>query len=131
MSQMIPGLVLSRIPNADLSAKRYLAMKLVAGDKVDVADGTSDYVIGWLQNIPSYNGGPGGRFADVAVGPGGTCKAMVSAAVVEGVLLKVDNAGKCLTGGGGGDKNFAIALEAASATGDIIEILPLACKLVT
>jgi hypothetical protein len=126
MSQANQGLWLSRLANSDLSAKRYYAVKLVAGNLVDVADGTADYVIGFLQNKPTQ-----GKIASVACGGSGTCKAQASAAITEGSLVKVDNTGQIVTGGGSGDKNFGIALEASTAAGDIIEILPLQPKLVT
>lgn len=126
MSQANQGLWLSRVANSDLSAKRYYAMKLVAGNLVDLADGTADYVIGWLQNKPIA-----AKIASVAVGGSGTCKAIAGGVCTEGGLLKVTNAGKVVDGGGSGDKNFAIALEAAAADGDIIEVLPLLTKLTT
>lgn len=123
MSQANQGFWLSRLASADLSTHRYKAMKLAASNGVNiVTNGAADVVIGFLQNKPTS-----GKAASIAVGGGsGTCKAMAAAAIAEGALVKVDNNGKIVTGGGGGDRNWGIALEAAGADGDVIEILPIA-----
>lgn len=126
MASTNPGFHASRIANADLSTKQYYAMKLIAGQKVDLADGTADQVIGFLQNKPTS-----GKNAEVAIGPSGTCKAIAGGAITEGVLVKVNASGKVIAGGAGSDVNYGIAFSAATADGDIIEVLPFAQKLVT
>lgn len=122
MSQANQGFWLTRLANADLSLKQFFAMKLVAGNKFDiVSNGAADVVVGWLQNKPTS-----GKIGSVACGfdGGGTVKAIAGAAITEGTYVKVDNNGKLAAGGGGGDRNWGIALEAATADGDVIEILP-------
>lgn len=124
MSQANQGFWLSRLANADLSTKQFFAMKLVTANKIDiVSNGAADEVIGWLQNKPTA-----GQVASCAHGPSGTVKAKAGAAIAELALVKVDNNGKLATGGAGADRNWGIALEAATADGDVIEILPIALR---
>lgn len=47
-----PGMIQSFVANADLSAKQFYFVKLVAGTKVDVCAAATDKPIGILQNKP-------------------------------------------------------------------------------
>lgn len=102
---------------ADLSAKQFHAVKMSAAQTVDAVTGATDEAIGVLQNKPSA----AGQAATVAVFGGGTCRLMAGAAITAGAYLKLTAAGRFVTGGAGGEENWAIALDSALADGDIIE----------
>lgn len=121
MSQANQGFWLTRIANADLSLKQFYAVKPTAGNFVDLVTGATDVILGWLQNKPIQN-----KQASVAAawGAGGTVKAIAGGAITEGTYVKLAATGKIVAGGAGADRNWGIALEAATADGDIIEILP-------
>jgi len=121
MSQSNPGFVLTRMAAADLSAKQYYAMKGAASNGCDTSASAADVILGWLQNKPTS-----GKAASIASawGSGGTVKAIAGGAISELAYVKLGATGKVVTGGAGSDRNWGIALEAATADGDIIEILP-------
>lgn len=133
MSQENSLLELSFIAGADLSAnaaattsKRYRTVKLhtVARQVVETA-GAGDKMIGVLKNLPAA-----GELAEVA--NLGTSKVRVGAGgVVVNTFLKLGADGKMVAGGGAGDVNWAIALEASAADGDIIEALLLQSPITT
>ena len=128
MSQMNPLFDLSLIAGADLSALRYRAVKSdgTTAKQVIATAAAADRVIGVLQNKPDALG----KFADVAVH--GTTKWEAGAAVTVWDYVKLDPAnGRCITGGGGSDVNWGIALEAATAAGDLIEVLLLQPSITT
>lgn len=125
MAQENPVLEVSMVAGADLSAdtqasssKRYRAVKLngtTAGSIVAIAS-TADVMLGVLKNLPAS-----AEFAEVQVL--GTCKVRAGAAFSANARLKLDSSGRFVTGGGASDRNWAIALEAATAIGDVVEAL--------
>lgn len=130
MSQENPLLNLSFVAGANLSgdatpatSKRYRTVKLSGARTVVETAGATDLMMGVLKNLPAS-----GELADVAVQ--GTSKVRIGAGgCTVNSYLKLGAAdGKFVQGGGGGDKNWAIALEAATADGDVIEayLLPVA-----
>lgn len=129
MSQYNPLQILSFVAGADLSGKQYFGVKLNGTTERSIVlggsnEGTADGVIGFLQDE-----GVSGAFLGVAVE--GTSKAVAAGVIAANALVKLDAAGKIVTGGAGSDKNVAIALEAAAADGDIIEVMLLKPHLLT
>ena len=122
MSQQNPLFDISCRAGEDLSADadRYKAVKLngTTAKEVIKVTGATDNPIGILQNSPADE-----QLAQVAVL--GTSKVRAGGAFNANAFLKIDAAGKFVTGGGGSDVNRAIALEAATADGDIVEALLL------
>ncbi len=124
MSQQNPLQDLTFTAEIDLSAnaaattsQRYRALKLGTAEKqVNDIAADSDVVVGVQQNTPKIN-----EFVDVSVA--GTMKARAAGVIAVHARVKIDAAGKFVSGGGGADRNWGIALQAAAADGDIIEIL--------
>lgn len=116
MSTQNPIFCISRKANADLSAKQYYFVELVAGGKVDVANATTDLAVGVLQDTPAASG----RNCSVAVL--GTTKVVAGAAISEGAKVAPTAAGKAQTAVSTQTPR-GIALEAAGGDLDIIEIL--------
>jgi hypothetical protein len=117
---------------ADLSTKQYYAMKVSAANTVNVASAAGEPVIGFLQNKPSA----ANEAATVAYT--GRTKAVAGAAVAAGAYVKVlangkvddastamtaDASGASATAATTGAHTIGIALTAASADGDVIEVL--------
>lgn len=117
MATQTPTFSITRKANADLSAKQYLFMELVAGGKVDTCGATTDVAVGVLQNDPKS-----GELASVAIL--GTSKVVAGGAITEGDFVSPTAAGKAQTTVAT-QYPRGIALEAAAADGDIIEILLL------
>ncbi len=133
MSQKNPVLDLSFIASVDLSgdatsttSKRYRALKTDSSNarKVTSITNIADRVIGIQQDLPDVD-----EFVSVAVI--GTAKVRAGGVFAANAYLKIDAAGKFLDGGAGGDVNWAIALEAATADGEVIEALLLQTPRVT
>jgi hypothetical protein len=128
MSQENPLFDLSLRAGEDLSADadRYKAVKLngTTAKEVIKFTGATDPMIGILKNSPEDT-----QLAQVAVY--GSSKIRAGGAFNANALLKTDAAGKFVTGGGGGDVNKAIALEAAGADGDVVEALLLVSPIVS
>lgn len=103
--------------SADFSADQYKLVKLNSGDLALAA--ATEAGIGVLQNKP-VDGGSGGRTASVMLI--GTSRVLAGAAVGEGDLVNADATSRAVTAGAG-EAVSGIALEAAGAAGDIIEIL--------
>lgn len=121
MSQANQGFWLTRVASADLSSSQFFAVKAAASNGVAIVTGATDVILGWLQNKPTS-----GKAASIACawGASGTVKAKAGGAIAEGAYVKLAASGKIVTGGAGSDRNWGIALEAATADGDVIEILP-------
>ena len=103
--------------DADLSAKQFFLVKAVAGPAVDLAgDGEAVYAV--VQNKPTS-----GEEAEIM--RQGISKCVAGAAVVAGVKVASDAAGKVITAVSG-KHPVGIALTAAGSDGDIIsvDILP-------
>ena len=102
---------------ADFSADQYKLVLLSSGDLALAV--AADVAIGVLQNKPA-DGGSGGRTASVMLI--GTTRVLAGAAVAEGDLVTPDATSRAVTSGVN-EPVAGIALEAAGAAGDIIEIL--------
>ena len=133
MSQDNPLFDLTLKATADLSedgtpttSLRYRALKLDGANarQVVVPSADSDRVIGVQQNLPEA-----GQFVDVR--HLGTSRVRIAAAVAAGDYLKINSVGEFITGGGGADINWAIALEAGGADGDLVEAVLLQPQRVT
>ena len=123
MSQQNPLQDLTFTAEIDLStdttpatSQRFRALKLGTAEKQvnDIAADT-DVVIGVQQDLPKID-----EFVDVAVE--GTTKARAGGVIAVHTYVKIDAAGKFVQGGAGTDRNWGLALQAAAADGDIIEI---------
>ncbi len=105
------------LDDAKATSLRYRALKSgSAEDLVTSIAADTDRVIGVQTNLPEL-----GDLVALAVL--GTTKVRAGAVVAAWDYLQLDAVGKFITGGGGGDRNWAIALEAAAADGDIIEAI--------
>lgn len=115
----------------DLSAKQFYCMKISAANTVDTNDAAGAPVFGILQNKPAA----AGRAAEVAVA--GIAKVTAGAAVAAGALVKslangkiddastaatVDASGASATAASTGAHVIGIAIDAASADGDVIRV---------
>lgn len=111
---------------ADLSSSQYFFVKVDSNGKAALA-GANDQAVGILQNKPAS-----GETAEIAVF--GVSKLVASAEITQGARLSATAAGKAVTATGTsvsdatatgvrGTPGNAIALEAASADGDIIAAL--------
>jgi hypothetical protein len=106
----------TRTANADLSAKQFYAVKLIAGRKVDLPAASTDEIFGILQNKPASGG-----VADVAYV--GECKAIAGAAITEGAKVMANSAGKLITFvGAAGNCMVGWAAEAAAGDLSIFEV---------
>jgi hypothetical protein len=121
--QSKPVALISRPTARDLSAKQYYAMKLDSSGDVDYADSSNgDIALGPLNNEPGAATGAEGSIAvlgtalmivDGTAGGGISIGSKLgSNSAYEGVAVTADDG-----------YYFAIALEASSADGDIIEVL--------
>jgi len=118
--QSKPGGLITKAAARDLSSYQYYAMQIDSDGDIDYGDSSSsDMVIGVLQNDPDEAG------AEAEIATAGTTKLRVtgSTTIAPGDKLGSDGnyRGKKVTA----DKAiyFAIALEDATADGDIIEAL--------
>lgn len=114
-------LTLSFTAGADLSAKRYTAVKADTTAWQVVAAGAGDAGLGILQNEPTS-----GKAAEVDMV--GATRWKVdgnAAAIAPGDFLKSDTNGKGVKTTTDNDQVMARALEASSADGDIITVILL------
>ena len=115
MSQSVPGMVETFLAGADLSASKNRFAKVSADNTVSVATAAADSVIGVIDDIPYAAAG-----AQVAVRMSGTVMITASAAIAAGAKVTPTTGGKAVTAGGG-TAYHAIAIQAATADGDLIE----------
>lgn len=110
---------------ADLSAGQYRFVELTAAQTVNVCGAITDIAIGVLQNDPDAAGKP------AVVALSGTTKVVAGAAIAAGARVAPTAAGKAQTAAST-QYPRAIALDAAAADGDVIEVflLPVAAPLV-
>ena len=112
-------LTITRSAGSDLSAKQFFAVKATADGGCDLA-GANERVLGVLTNDPKTAGA-------AAVQVAGVARVVAGGAFAAGDYLKADAAGKAVkqTGEAAGTlvEVFAVALEAAAADGDQVEIL--------
>lgn len=95
-------------------------LKLTAENTVDLATAITDNIIG-----VSLNAAAAGEYVDVLTTPGAKAKVTASAAIAVGaqVMPAAGAAGKCATAAGATAKSCGIALTAAAADGEVIEVL--------
>lgn len=124
MSQSTMGLQKTFKAAGDLSAaaKQFTFVKFSAAQTVTTA-AAGELAIGVQQNLPNAAGlGVVVRM----VGAGGTSKLRVdgnAANIAAGDKLKADANGKGLKAAGANDDYYAVACEASTADGDVIEVV--------
>jgi hypothetical protein len=101
---------------ADLSAQQFRFMRQTAAFAVNVCAASTDVPVGVLQNKP---------LAGEAVDLGliGTTKVVAGAAIAAGAEVMSDAQGRAITATGAGNSVFGRAVSAATAAGQIIELL--------
>lgn len=108
----------------DLSANQYYAVKVDTSNqnKILLASGSGDDTnagcVGILKNAPKAN-----EVAEVVLfGSGGTMKVVAFGAITLGTEVAIEESDGRFSTAESGDFVYGIALEAATAQGDIIEI---------
>lgn len=116
MSQSTKEHQRSFLAENDLSSDQYRFVTLgTNANEVDAA-GASDMIVGVLQNTPEAGEAASVRF-------GGTSKVEATGAISKGDRVTADADGKATATTTDGAEYGGIALEAAAADGDIIEVL--------
>lgn len=107
--------LISQLAAADLSAKQFYFVEETAAKTVNACNAITDIAVGVLQNKPTQ-----GQAASVAID--GTTKVVAGAAIAVGAKVAPMATGKAQTAA---STQFprGVALEAAAADGDLIEIL--------
>lgn len=119
MSQNTTGPRKTFVANADLSAKQYYIMKVLTGNKCDLAAAATDPLVGTLNNKPKS-----ADSADVTLRSGGMTGLVVCGGTITvGDEITSDGSGKAITTTTGGDQVLGTALESA-VSGDIVEYMP-------
>jgi hypothetical protein len=109
-------MVLQRSADADMSAKRYHIVRLVAGSGCNIASlATTSAIAGVLINDPKST-------ETAAIAYSGIGKVTAGGAVTDNVFITTDSSGRA-TAAGSGDMVIGRALQAAGATGEIITAL--------
>ena len=117
MAYEIPGQTVPMTAAADLSSKQFYVVYGSAANSVNVAtDNTAHVPLGILQNEPES-----GQAAAVCIN--GVSKAVAGDAVSAGALLTFDSEGRVVTASGTGIYTVGVALQAASAAGEVIPVL--------
>lgn len=107
----------SFIAGADLSSYQYCCVKVHTTDgQVVLADTAGEHCVGILQNTPAS-----GEEAVVAIA--GSCKAKANGAVAVNELLETCNTTGRVDTETTANFHIGVALDTATATGDIIEII--------
>jgi hypothetical protein len=115
MSQNVPGHVETFVTGADLSAHRYKFLKVSADNTVSLATAMADPVLGIQWDTPFAAAG-----AQVAVMLSGTPMVMAGAAFSAGAKLTPNGSGLAIVATAG-QAYFCIAIQAATASGDIVQ----------
>lgn len=119
MSQMSNTVYKSFVAGADLSSARYLFVELGSNaNEVTVVNATTDIPIGVVTDF--YRGTQG---MPVTVAIGGTTKVVAGGSISKGAWVGPGTGGKAAAKTNNGDIVRGIALESATADGEIIEIL--------
>src|SRR5690606_14845824 len=118
MSQQSNTVYKTFIAGADLTGKENLFVELTGEHTVDVCKGAMDVPIGVLTD---YYRAEQGQSVTVAIG--GTVRVKAGGAIHFGSFVGTDGNGKAVAKTEDGDVARGIALESASADGDIIEVL--------
>jgi hypothetical protein len=108
----------TKTASVDLSAKQYSIVKVSGANTIAGATAATDRPCGILQNNP-VSGGP------AAFRRGGSSLLTAGAAFAAGAELMSDGSGRGITATGSGAIVAAIALEAATAINQIVEVLPI------
>ena len=116
MSQSTRSFELSKTASEDLSAKQFHIVQMDSSGDAEVAEGATDLLLGVLQNTPESGQEATIRFI-------GTTKVIASAAIAIGANVTAANDGEAVTTTTDKDIVIGVALEAAAAQGDIIEIM--------
>jgi len=117
MSQQSNTVYKTFIAGADLTDKENLFVKLTGEHTVNVCNSAADAPIGVLTD---YYRAEQGQSVTVAIG--GTVRVKAGGAINAGAWVGTDDNGKAVAKTADGDVVRGIALEAASADGDIIEV---------
>lgn len=115
MAYEIPGQTVSFEAAADLSGNQFYGVKLTAAHTVNVA-GNGEKIVGVLQNKPAAAGNAATVVLD------GITKAVAGAAISVGDEVSLDANGKFVTAAIG-DTVAGVAVDAASADGDVISVV--------
>lgn len=102
----------------DLTGKQFYAVRLAGDNQIDAITAAGQTPIGVLE-IPPY--APGGAATVCVLG---ATKAVAGGAFSAGAYLAVDDQGRVIAAAAGAER-FAIALQAAAAAGEVVEILVL------
>lgn len=121
MSQSTKAFELSREVASDMSAKQFFAVKLDSAGKLALGAAPTDEILGVLQNTPTA-----GQTGRVKLIGGGTSKVHTKTSGASGAIaindrLTISAEGKFEKADAATDRAYAIAMEASSADGTIIE----------
>ena len=116
MSQQLTGIVKSFTADNAIVKNRVVKITTTGTYTCDTATAASDKVIGVATLAAD-------AAAQVPVQLSGTCKITASAAITAGAYVVATTAGKIVTSTTDKDKPIGLALEAAAADGDLIEVL--------
>jgi len=116
VSNMGPGLPF--VAAADLSAKQYYVVYLSAANTVNVS-GAGVLSLGVLQNKPESGEGA------IVSRDGDVTSAVAGAAISAGDELTTDSSGRVITADDYADEIIGIAMSAASAAAEVIEMLQI------
>lgn len=106
--------------NADLSAKQFFALKVVAGGKLDVCSAATDAAIGLLQNKPAA----AGRAAEfIYLGISKAVSDGSVTAIVAGDRVGTDASGRLVKKATADFGVLGIALDGSTAQGTVIRVL--------
>jgi len=118
MSQQSNTVYKTFVAGADLSSGQHLFVELGSNGTVTICNAATDVPIGVLTDF--YRATPG---QSVTVAIGGTVKVKAGGAITAGAWVGTGADGKAVAKSEDGDIVRGIALESASADGDIIEIM--------
>lgn len=110
---------------ADLTGSQFRLVKLSAANTVVVATAATDTIIGILQNAPI----PGDAARVTLLSAQGTAQVVASAAIAVGARITATTGGKAVTavqaaaGAQPTTSVAGVAIDAAAADGDLIEVM--------
>jgi hypothetical protein len=116
MSQSVPGLVSTFVTGADLSTHKNKFLRISADNTVNLATANGQPVIGVQDDTPHNAAG-----VQVAVRLSGTADIVAGAAVSAGAFVTANASGQAITCTTG-QMAHGIAIQAATALGDLIEV---------
>lgn len=105
----------TKLASEDLSAKQFHIVQMDSSGDMEVGEGATDLLLGVLQDKPES--GQAGCYRHM-----GTTKVVAGGAIAIGARVTSDATGEAVTTTTNGDVVVGVALEAAAADGDIIEI---------